>query len=83
MSGSDQQFRAVRAQWYQDFTGEQLEANGSLAEQQRVFDAVARSWRAYSDGWAGGLSVLPTVGWPRDTGRKADEHVVIGVRCSV
>ena len=50
VSGSDQQFRAVRAQWYQDFTGEQLEANGSLAEQQRVFDAVARSWRAYSDG---------------------------------
>lgn len=48
--GSDQQFRSARSQWYQTYTGEPLEPDGSLAEQQRVFDAVARAWRAYSDG---------------------------------
>ena len=48
--GSDQQFRTARAQWYEIYTGKPLEPNGSLAVQQCVFDAVARSWRAYSDG---------------------------------
>ena len=44
------QFRAVRSRWYQHFTGNLLEQSGSPAEQQSAFDAVARSWRAYSDG---------------------------------
>ena len=48
--GSDQQFRAARSQWYQTYTGDVLEQFGGLAEQQDAFDAVLRSWRAYSDG---------------------------------
>jgi hypothetical protein len=49
---SDERFRAARERWYHSFTGRRLflEGCGSLADQQRAFDAVARSWRAYSDG---------------------------------
>ena len=47
---SDAQFRTARSRWYLSFTGKVLDQSGSLAEQQSAFDAVARSWRAYSDG---------------------------------
>ena len=47
---SDAKFRTARSRWYLSFTGKVLDQSGSLAEQQSAFDAVARSWRAYSDG---------------------------------
>ena len=47
---SASRFRAARSQWYRRFTGDSLEQCGGLAIQQDAFDAVARRWRAYSDG---------------------------------
>jgi hypothetical protein len=44
----DAHFRSDRACWYRAFTGKALE--GSLAEQNLQFDAIARRFRAYSDG---------------------------------
>ena len=44
----DEDFRADRALWYENVTGESLDGL-SLAEQWQLCDAVARRFRAYSD----------------------------------
>jgi len=44
----DETFRADRALWYENVTGESLDGL-SLAEQRQLCDAVARRFRSYSD----------------------------------
>ena len=44
-------YHADRAEWYRNITGGQ-ELEGILAEQNALFDRIARRYRAYSDGRA-------------------------------
>ena len=50
-AAGDEAFRADRAAWYERATGDSLDGR-SLAEQRRLCDAIARRFRAYSDGRA-------------------------------
>ena len=47
----DDHFRSDRARWFQAFTGTCL--TGSIDQQNAQFDAIARRFRAYSDGRRG------------------------------
>ena len=44
----DHAYRRDRACWFERYTGNALA--GDLADQQRMYDATVRAWRAYSDG---------------------------------
>jgi hypothetical protein len=43
-------YHTERAEWYRNITGQELD--GTLAEQNVLFDRIARRYRAYSDGRA-------------------------------
>ena len=50
-AAGDEAFRADRVAWDERATGDSLDGR-SLAEQRRLCDAIARRFRAYSDGRA-------------------------------